>query len=92
MGQTISTRFEWSSAKGSAPDGSQFNLLAKSLTNDDLLTDLVQYIEHLNQNFPAEAKTDFKRPLIYASSRLKPQLFANDKLFVVQGNKCVYES
>ncbi len=88
MGQTISTRFDWSESTSANPvDGSQSNLLAKSLNNNELLTDLVQYIEHLCQHYPNESKVEFKRPLIYASSILKASHFSSEKAFAVQGNK-----
>ena len=85
MGQTLSARVEWSSFTASAPDGSQSNLLTKSLTNEDLLHDLVRYVEYLTQKYPAESKIEFKKPLQYVTYVLKPNSFLNEKAFQVVG-------
>lgn len=83
MGQSLSSRVEWSSMTTAQPDGSQANLIAKSLANEDLLHDLVRYVEHLVQQYPQEAKIEFKKPLQYFTSTLRPSSFANDKSFAV---------
>ena len=88
MGQSLSARIEWSSQTFAAPDGSTANLMAKSLINEDLLHDLVQYVDYLAQHYPSESRIEFKKPLHYASGNLKPSMFANEKAFsVVPGVK-----
>ncbi|KAI8822493.1 armadillo-type protein [Fimicolochytrium jonesii] len=79
MGQSLSARFEWSKEPAS-DKADATGALKTSVTNQDLLYDLVRMIEQLCKGHPAEAKAEFRRPLQWASA-LKPANFtgAGDK-------------
>jgi hypothetical protein len=77
---SIANRLEWTTGPPQTKNvsASNSNLLAKTPVNEELLHDITKYIEHLSQQYPAEAKVEFKRPLQYVSSTLKPALLAGD--------------
>jgi hypothetical protein len=59
------------STQAAAPDPS----LNTSLVNLDILTELIRALEKLCTDHPAEARTEFKRPLEWSSPTLRPSLF-----------------
>jgi hypothetical protein len=79
MGNSLSTRFEWSEVAvgGKAPltkDG--LPLLQTSVTNQDILYDIVNMIEQLAHSFPMESKAEFRTPLVW-NTHLLPLHFSS---------------
>ncbi|KAJ3411757.1 Armadillo repeat-containing protein 4 [Chytridiales sp. JEL 0842] len=69
MGGTLSTHLQYSTPTDpNAP-------LKTSLTNKSLLSDLVHLVELIANQHPNEAKAEFKRPLQWSSSSLRPSSF-----------------
>ena len=62
MGATLSSRIEWTSAsiKGGKLDFSK--------TNENILREIVKYIENLCRSNPREAQVVFKHPFVWTSS------------------------
>ena len=62
MGATLSSRVEWTSAsnKGGKLDFSK--------TNENILREIVKYVENLCRNNPREAQVVFKHPFVWTSS------------------------
>lgn len=62
MGATLSSRVEWTSAsdKGGKLDFSK--------TNENILREIVKYVETLCRNNPREALVVFKHPFVWQSS------------------------
>jgi len=61
MGATLSSRVEWTSAsdKGGKLDFSK--------TNENILREIVKYVETLCRNNPREAQVVFKHPFVWKS-------------------------
>ncbi|KAJ3056514.1 Armadillo repeat-containing protein 4 [Rhizophlyctis rosea] len=64
MGASLSTRFEWSKAEQ----------LRTSVTNQNLLHDLIRIIEQTCQTHPNESRAEFRRPLQWTTT-LRPAAF-----------------
>lgn len=62
MGATLSSRVEWTSAsnKGGKLDFSK--------TNENILREIVKYVENLCRNNSREAQVVFKHPFVWTSS------------------------
>ena len=62
MGATLSSRVEWTSAsqKGGKLDFSK--------TNENILREIVKYVETLCRSNPREAQVVFKHPFVWKSS------------------------
>ncbi|KAJ3017515.1 Armadillo repeat-containing protein 4 [Thoreauomyces humboldtii] len=97
MGQSLSTRFEWradaaASAAGTAvppvstAGGGDAGQLKMSVTNQELLYDMVRMVEQICHAHPVEARAEFRRPLQWATT-LRASAFAGspDK-WTVQSN------
>ncbi|KAJ3043806.1 Armadillo repeat-containing protein 4 [Rhizophlyctis rosea] len=72
MGASLSTRFEWSPSPGGKAGVDQ---LKTSVTNQNLLHDLIRVIEQTCQSYPNESRAEFRRPLQWTTS-LRPGAFA----------------
>ncbi|KAJ3178764.1 Armadillo repeat-containing protein 4 [Geranomyces variabilis] len=96
MGQTLSTRFEWrevapvTSAAAAGGDAAaaggatgSTSSLKTSITNQDLLYDLVKMLEQICRVHVAEARAEFRRPLQWTTS-MRPATFAGIDKWTVQ--------
>lgn len=59
MGATLSSRIEWTSAGGSG------GKLDFSRSNEQLLHDMLRYVETIATEHPTEAEVVFKRPFVW---------------------------
>ncbi|EPZ31271.1 Beta Catenin-related Armadillo repeat-containing protein [Rozella allomycis CSF55] len=59
MGQTISSRLEWTNSGSNLVTGIQ---------NEAVLNDLANYVQVLYDKYPTDAETEFKKPLQYVTS------------------------
>jgi hypothetical protein len=75
MGNSFSNQLEW--------NASSKETLQISVTNQDLLYDLNNMIEQLCNNFTAEAKAEFRMPIVW-TSRVLPTAFANSNLWTIK--------
>ena len=62
MGATLSSRVEWTSAS------SKGGKLDFSKTNENIMREIVKYVENLCRNNPREAQVVFKHPFTWTSS------------------------
>ena len=75
MGNSLSTRFEWSEvAKASTKDG--LPQLQTSVANQDILYEIVNMIDQLAHNYPVESKAEFRAPLVW-NTHLLPSNFSS---------------
>ena len=79
MGNSVSSRLEWSEITGK-PNLNKEGLphLQTSIVNQDLLYDLSNMVEQLAHNYPIDSKAEFKSPLIWTSQVL-PQHFSSHR-------------
>ena len=61
MGATLSSRVEWTSASSKA------GKLDFSKTNENILREIVKYLENLCRSNPREAQVVFKHPFLWSS-------------------------
>ncbi|KAI9093067.1 armadillo-type protein [Phlyctochytrium arcticum] len=87
MGQSLSTRFEWSQPTPSSSNGTSDGVLQTSVVNQQLLSELVRMIEQLCRSHPTEAKTEFRRPLQWASNLLPAHFPTGDRWTINTANK-----
>ena len=73
MGASVSSQFEWSDSIVKKDGQTQ---LQTSVTNQELLYNLNTMIEQVCINFPAEAKAEFRMPLVW-TSKIAPTAFTN---------------
>ncbi|KAJ3333078.1 Armadillo repeat-containing protein 4 [Blyttiomyces sp. JEL0837] len=83
MGATLSARVQWAAGGGALPtpsytDGTPSTAtgLKTSVVNQDLFYELIHLVENLATQHPNEAKAEFRRPLQWTSSTLRPAHFA----------------
>jgi hypothetical protein len=81
MGASVSSQFEWSDPIASKKDGQ--TQLQTSVTNQELLYNLNTMIEQVCINFPAEAKAEFRMPLVW-TSKIAPNAFTNSSIWTVK--------
>jgi len=62
MGATLSSRIEWTSV------GDKGGKLDFNKSNEELLVQVLNYLEVLNEEHPREASVLFKRPFVWNSS------------------------
>lgn len=67
MGAAVSTGLEWADSKD-APKDDTNSQLKTSAANQDSLYDILGMIEQVCQNYPTEAKAEFKKPIQWTSS------------------------
>ncbi|KAI8616226.1 armadillo-type protein, partial [Chytriomyces sp. MP71] len=67
MGATLSARIEWAATQSNHPK--------TSATNQNLFHELIHLVDTLAAQHPPEAKAEFKRPLMWTSSVLRPHHF-----------------
>lgn len=78
MGNSVSSRLEWSS---SLTESGKIHLtkdglpqLQTSIVNQDILYDLANMVEQLCHNYPVESKAEFKAPIVW-TTRVLPSAF-----------------
>lgn len=71
MGATLSSRLE----RTSALSAEAVTPLSTSVINYDLLNDFIRVLEKLCTEHPAESRIEFKRPIEWTSSFLRPGVF-----------------
>ncbi|KAI9329663.1 armadillo-type protein [Zopfochytrium polystomum] len=82
MGATLSSRIQWASrpqsaaAQIGADGGTPAGGIETSIDNQDLLYELVHLIDSLATKHPVEAKAEFRRPLQWTSTSLRPSHFS----------------
>ncbi|KAJ3230152.1 Armadillo repeat-containing protein 4 [Chytriomyces hyalinus] len=82
MGATLSARVEWAASQSQEeaepnPDPQSDNHSPKtSFANHTLFHELIHLIDTLAVQHPTEAKTEFRRPLVWTSNTLRPSHFA----------------
>jgi armadillo repeat-containing protein 4 len=77
MGNSVSSRLEWSDLAGKAnTNKDSVPHLKTSVANQDLLYDLSNMVEQLALNYPSESKAEFKTPLVW-TSKILPQAFTS---------------
>ncbi|KAJ3098022.1 Armadillo repeat-containing protein 4 [Phlyctochytrium planicorne] len=74
MGATLSSLLQWGADASS--DKAPGSSLQTSVSNQNLLHELVHIIEALALQHPVEAKAEFKRPLQWQSTSLRPSHFS----------------
>ncbi|KAI8840615.1 armadillo-type protein [Chytriomyces cf. hyalinus JEL632] len=80
MGATLSARVEWAASQSqeeAEPDPQSDTHSPKtSFANHTLFHELIHLIDTLAVQHPTEAKTEFRRPLVWTSNTLRPSHFA----------------